>query len=882
MLFLLFIGITQITVVLGDSVAPITLVQSEIGSILTDSHGKTLYVFANDIPGSNTSACSGSGCTGVWPPYFADLSGISRLSDPLHSEDFSTFVRTDGKNQTTFHGWPLYSYSGDINPGDVTGQAYNNSWYVMGVSGMISTVPPVVTVPPTPIPPPTTVQTSVSTPVPTKPPGSEWYTLTFQNGGMSLQAESPGYSIIDGNQSVMDEKNNMSIHGKNAGIFLAGFGMVIIQNITFQTAGRSEVRIDPGSGYTITITNKSPYVVPTSKDGPVHGDPISIMIPSTGMRDDDGLNTRIHVNKGGMYAVNLSFQPRGPGGYHLNLTDANGSVLYDISDWETLPEGVRFDNESQTLFFKDGVLPNVSVTYSLNSILTISGISPSSAMNTNDLRFDLEGSRFQTGTRVYLIKDGEYTQSARDISVISPQTIQCTLPINKLSPGVWQVMVRNPDGSTAVLPGGLAITSPVSLPFFPDISISFPHASSMSLFDQIGHYLHNQTDFIVNATSKADFGITHITDFSSITFHYNPASTDTPPLSGWKFRSDLQGTGVYDDGGNRPGKDRVWMFKTGGEVVSSPVIVQNVVYIGSTDSFLYALDASDGHEFWKFQTDGAVYSSPAVVNNCIFFGSADNRLYCLDATNGKEKWRVQTGGIVSSSPTVIDNVVYVGSEDNNLYAFDALDGQEIWRHEIQGPTSPVIAHNMIYIGSIDGRIYALNATDGEEIWHMQTGDLIRSSPAIGYGLVYIGSFDNKVHAIDAITGIERWTFHTGNNIWSSPAVANGLVYIGSDDTWIYAIDAISGTRKWMFETGKEVRSSPVVAQGIVYVGGYDSYIYAINALTGGREKWMSPTGGSMRSSPAVVNGMLYVGNNDSNVYAFGNSRTLRVQIPKSR
>jgi len=883
MLFLLFIGIIQIPVVFGDSVDPITLVQSDIGSILADSHGRTLYVFANDIPGSNTSACSGSGCTGVWPPYFTDPSELSRLSDPLHSGDFSTFVRNDGSNQTTYHGWPLYSYSGDTNPGDITGQGYGNSWYVVGVSGMISAVPPMATVPPTPIPTPTVIQTSVPAPVPTELPGSEqWYTITFLNGGVSLQAESSEYSRIAGNQTLVDERNNLSIHGGNTGIFLAGSGMVTIQNVTFQAAGRSQIKIDPGSGYTISITNKSEYVVLTSKDGPAHGDPISVMIPSVGMRDDDGLSTRIQVNKGDMYAINLSFQPQGPGGFHLNLTGANSSVLYDISDWNNLPEGVRFDTGSQTLFFADGVLPNASVLYSLESTLTISGITPSSAMNTGDIRFDLEGTGFQTGTRVYLTKDGEYTLSAKNISVKSPENIQCTFPVNKISPGVWQVMVRNPDGNTAVLPGGLVITSPVSLPFFPDISISFPLASSLTLLDQIVQFLHNQTDFIMNGTSKGDFGITHITDLSSITFHYKPASMDTPSLSGWKFRSDLKGSGVYEDGGSRPGKDRVWMFKTGGAVVSSPVVVENVVYVGSDDTFLYALDASDGHEIWKFQTDGAVTSSPAIVNNCVFFGSTDNRLYSLDATNGKEKWRVQTGGIISSSPTVVDNVVYIGSDDNNLYAFDVLDGHEIWRHAIPGSTSPVIADGIVFLGSIDGMVYALNATNGEEIWKVQTGDQIRSSPAIGYGLVYVGSFDNKVYAIDAVTGIVKWKFQTGSRIWSSPAVAKGVVYIGSDDTWIYAIDAISGTRKWMFETGNEVRSSPAVANGVVYAGGYDSYVYAINAITGGREIWMVKTGGSINSSPAVVNGMVYIGNNDSNVYAFGNLPTLRVQIAADR
>jgi outer membrane protein assembly factor BamB len=63
---------------------------------------------------------------------------------------------------------------------------------------------------------------------------------------------------------------------------------------------------------------------------------------------------------------------------------------------------------------------------------------------------------------------------------------------------------------------------------------------------------------------------------------------------------------------------------------------------------------------WKFKTDGMVNSSPAVADGVVYVGSGDGRLYALDARTGKEKWSFNTGGEVFSSPAVADGVVYAG------------------------------------------------------------------------------------------------------------------------------------------------------------------------------------------------------------------------------
>ena len=66
-----------------------------------------------------------------------------------------------------------------------------------------------------------------------------------------------------------------------------------------------------------------------------------------------------------------------------------------------------------------------------------------------------------------------------------------------------------------------------------------------------------------------------------------------------------------------------------------------------------------------------MYSSPAVVDGVVYVGSNDDYVYALDARSGELRWRYETGGDVDSSPAVVDGVVYVGSEDDYVYALDA-------------------------------------------------------------------------------------------------------------------------------------------------------------------------------------------------------------------
>jgi eukaryotic-like serine/threonine-protein kinase len=321
------------------------------------------------------------------------------------------------------------------------------------------------------------------------------------------------------------------------------------------------------------------------------------------------------------------------------------------------------------------------------------------------------------------------------------------------------------------------------------------------------------------------------------------------------FRGDLRHTGVYSAPGAPKLNGIKWKFHTGGRVISSPAVVDGVVYVGSTDGNFYAIDANSGAQKWKFETKAWEVSSPAVVSGVVYFLSYDGHLYALDAATAQVKWKFATSG----------EKHYEGTHLHYLQpAVETMP--DPWDFYL---SSPSIWNGAVYFGSSDGNVYSLDAGSGALKWKFHTGDVVHSSPAIADGVLYIGSWDTYLYALDAGSGAEKWRFKTGEDpvahnhigIQSSPAVMDGMVYIGSRDSFAYAIEAATGKQVWKFSTsGSWVNNSMVVHDGKAYFGtSIPGFMHAVDAKTG-KVVFDLPTGTPVFASMALAGDTLYLGN----------------------
>jgi predicted lipoprotein with Yx(FWY)xxD motif len=162
--------------------APLTLAvgNSRLGSILVDSHGRTVYTFGLDA--GRTSACTGA-CAAAWPPVRA--MGTPTVGDGAKAALVGTTRRSDGRNQVTYHGHPLYTFMGDHQAGDTKGQglvAFGGTWSVLTPTGVPVAPPPP---PPTTAPPPAPPTTMAPSPRPQDPD-------VPQNGGGDGDSDNNG------------------------------------------------------------------------------------------------------------------------------------------------------------------------------------------------------------------------------------------------------------------------------------------------------------------------------------------------------------------------------------------------------------------------------------------------------------------------------------------------------------------------------------------------------------------------------------------------------------------------------------------------------------------------------------------------------------------
>ena len=289
------------------------------------------------------------------------------------------------------------------------------------------------------------------------------------------------------------------------------------------------------------------------------------------------------------------------------------------------------------------------------------------------------------------------------------------------------------------------------------------------------------------------------------------------------------------------GKQR-WTKNFGRCAAASPTVWRGVVYQvlmhklpcrkhqAGARGLLIAMNARTGRELWSFRP-GAIESSPLIVDGIIYFGSWDHNVYAIDVRTRKVHWRFRTDNRVVAAPAYAHGTIYVATDGGRLYALDARTGKYRWRataFERFGRreyfyATPTVVYGRVYIGNADGYVYSYGARSGNLIWARRAGTYVYTAAAVWQKTVYVGTWDGYVVAFDAATGRTRWRHDAPGGVSGAPTVMDGLLYFstlgrfkqgahqrrvepGRNQT--FALDARTGKRVWSFPDGAY---SPIVA-----------------------------------------------------------------------
>jgi eukaryotic-like serine/threonine-protein kinase len=259
-----------------------------------------------------------------------------------------------------------------------------------------------------------------------------------------------------------------------------------------------------------------------------------------------------------------------------------------------------------------------------------------------------------------------------------------------------------------------------------------------------------------------------------------------------------------------------WMRETGPDrklkwgkegwdyLIPAPAIRDGVVYAGSGDGGLYALDSENGSVRWKYQTGGRIRATPALHDGVVYVGSGDGYFHAVDAASGERVWRFATEGVdlhgadfgfdrtqITGSANVTDGAVYFGSRDARLYALDRQSGRELWRVEEPSAwviATPVVTPDVIYSArSSSAQVRAVDRASGDELWQRAANSPVFASPVIVGNRLYIASEAGTLYAFDRTSGRELWAMEAGASIWGTPVAHDGRLYFGSDGGTVYAL-----------------------------------------------------------------------------------------------
>jgi len=274
-----------------------------------------------------------------------------------------------------------------------------------------------------------------------------------------------------------------------------------------------------------------------------------------------------------------------------------------------------------------------------------------------------------------------------------------------------------------------------------------------------------------------------------------------------------------------------WIFETKNNVIASPLIYENIVYVGDESGVFYALSQKSGHKIWQYNTDGIIQAKATIADDIVFFESG-NVFYALDRKSGKLQWKFD-------SKFQVNEFMYQGVKfKNKIDPFD-FDHSKAFLYE-----------GVLYIGSRKGILYGFQIKDGKVIVKVSSDESspIRSSPLVNNGKLFFGDWNGIVYCYDLNNKKMIWKkktyrkakpYETFGGINSEFVLYDGLLFFGARNYMLNILIADSGEKEWTHMDSKEgwIWGSPEIRKDTLFIGGSDNFKMTSFNPNNGKEYW---------------------------------------------
>jgi outer membrane protein assembly factor BamB len=262
----------------------------------------------------------------------------------------------------------------------------------------------------------------------------------------------------------------------------------------------------------------------------------------------------------------------------------------------------------------------------------------------------------------------------------------------------------------------------------------------------------------------------------------------------------------------------VWDYPTDSTVRAPALIVEQTVFVATTDGHIHAIDLQSGDLLWRYPAVEAAgtdpeeapsfNTAPAFFEGVVYVTSREGSLHAVDAASGEPLCPrpIDLNGTVNIYPSITEGAVFVGLENpSGIHAFAAGGcGNAPAGYSAFYPSSLavrlgllatpdtmyVLEDRLLLAMLLDGTLWLDAAGSTPSPWDggpFGAADIITTPPVLADGVLYVGSQDGMVHAIDAESGVVLWQFNAESAIRGELVVVPGAVVATTADGEIIAI-----------------------------------------------------------------------------------------------
>lgn len=277
---------------------------------------------------------------------------------------------------------------------------------------------------------------------------------------------------------------------------------------------------------------------------------------------------------------------------------------------------------------------------------------------------------------------------------------------------------------------------------------------------------------------------------------------------------------------------------------SSPLKDGKYIFMWGEGWEFVCICSDTGDKKWSFWVDRVkwhknILSSPILIKNIVIFWSYDWNLYALDKYTGHVEWIYNQADWIGSSPAYSKkyNFIFIGLEYSwidrkwSLAAIDYCSWELVWEIFFEDfvHCSPGYnkAFHYVLCGSNDGKVICVNADNWNIIFEWDIWAAIKwwFDFSEDWTKAIFWSFDKKIYCLDLLSWSIDWNFETGNIVYTRPIIIDNHIFVGSLDKNFYHLDLLGRLIKKV-PTFWKIFSQPIkIQKWLIVFGSNDACIY---------------------------------------------------------